>query len=79
MRASTLKEPLRYTCSPSRLHHCHAKLRNEIARMQRGFPPPEDESDVGRPREQWEASLRSYDRWAWYEYRNERCRELGSM
>ena len=44
-----------------------------------GFPPPEDARDVGTPREQWEASLRSEDPEAWDEYRNERRRELGHV
>ena len=33
-----------------------------------GLPPPEDEADVGTPREQWEAEVRMSDRDAWYAY-----------
>jgi len=34
-----------------------------------GYPPPEDESDVGTPEWQWEYELRQFSPEAWREYR----------
>ena len=45
---------------------------------QRGLPPPADVGDMGTPREQWEAYLRSFDHEQFFEYRQERAEFLRS-
>ena len=50
-------------CSGSPLYFAGTELHR------RGHPPPEVESDVGTPCQQWEAELRASDREAWFRYR----------